>query len=71
MTTDKGKAETLNRFFVQSLHQKIDLIYLVKNLGHKEQEPLEITDDMVEKVITKLKTDKSPGFRHERIHNQV
>ena len=62
MTTDKGKAETLNRYFssVFTLEDRSN-IFSVENLGDKEQKILETTEDMVVKVITKLKTDKSPG----------
>ena len=61
MTTDKGKAETLNRYFssVFTLEDRSNILS-VENLGDKEQKILETTEDMIVKVITKLKTDKSP-----------
>ena len=58
-----GKTKTLNNkcfslFF--TLEDKFN-IPSVENLGSKEQEPLEITENMFMKVITKFKRDKFPG----------
>ena len=39
------------------------------NIGDKDKEPLEITEDMVMRVIAKLKIDQSPGL--DKIHNRV
>ena len=70
ITTDKGKAETLNRSFssVFATEDKSSIPFLY-NIGGQEQEPLEIIENMVMKVITKLKIDKSPGLN--KIHNRV